>query len=970
MKEKLLHIRIVLKETNYYHLSFNSLTLVTAEKYLGSLYRRILAHKSQKLLNNPNSSCDVYPKDNESSINESPFDETFCLMPSELRECVNAKIGIIIHVYYIDLFEEICSYLENIPFRYSAFISISNSNDKKLIIKNLRKLKLLDFAEVKVVKNVGRDIAPLLVDFAHQIRHFDYICHIHTKKSISYGTEQIAWRQHLYKMLLGSNERVRAIISLFEANEYVGIIYPKPYEYFPYWAYTWLSNKNIASPILKKLGIHFDPDEYIDYPAGSMFWAKRAALKPLLDLNLKHEDFPEELGQTDGTIHHTIERCFVLVAQKEQLNFAILMHETDNIFSFKCNKNFPQYLQSSFEEKLFTKSKFADVISFDLFDTLLIRPFAKPDSVFDYIEEKVNYKYGIKNFKFMRIEAEKASRAKKNHVGDVNISEIYFAFAEIAKIDFSLSRKLLEMEVNIELALLKPREYVVKLARNLKASGKRLIIVSDTYLDKQYIKTILSNNEIDFFDNVYISCDIGKRKDRQDIWEYVLSHEDVEKKRFLHIGDNEHSDNQILLNHGFMEPVHLIKPSELFRHSSFGETIWKTLEPYRGWKENLLFGIIANLYCSDPTPKKFFLLEFPLGDPHSLGYIIYGPIVFSFLSWLIKTSSNDGIEHLKFISRDGYLLSIAYELILKHPSLTYSDLKFPDATYFLSSRRAARFSLFKDENDIPILLEEYFDGTLRNFFENRLHIYDMDIIESQIGLNELEQKISLPKDSNKVGILLTKFIEILTHQADDERSALIKYCKQEGLDGDGKIGLVDIGYSGSVQTCLIKLLDIELHGYYFITNKKSAAITSLNDSTVQGYFGNFVDIDESKIPIARYYLLMELILTAPHGQLIYFKRCSSTIKPIPIYDQTEMSEEWNKISLMQKGVFLFIENLLNQFGQEALEIDFPKELIQKCFEMVATGILSVGDLQKFLLVESNFTGQGNIDVLDWCKYRK
>ena len=58
-----------------------------------------------------------------------------------------------------------------------------------------------------------------------------------------------------------------------------------------------------------------DNRNLIEFPAGSMFWFKPAALAPLLDSGLTFADFPEEHGQIDGTIAHAIERAFLFIVE-------------------------------------------------------------------------------------------------------------------------------------------------------------------------------------------------------------------------------------------------------------------------------------------------------------------------------------------------------------------------------------------------------------------------------------------------------------------------------------------------------------------------------------------------------------------------------------------------------------------------------------------------------------------------------
>ena len=46
-----------------------------------------------------------------------------------------------------------------------------------------------------------------------------------------------------------------------------------------------------------------------------MFWARGAALRPLVDAKLSFDDFPPERGQVRRTIQHAIERLVFLAAE-------------------------------------------------------------------------------------------------------------------------------------------------------------------------------------------------------------------------------------------------------------------------------------------------------------------------------------------------------------------------------------------------------------------------------------------------------------------------------------------------------------------------------------------------------------------------------------------------------------------------------------------------------------------------------
>jgi hypothetical protein len=63
------------------------------------------------------------------------------------------------------------------------------------------------------------------------------------------------------------------------------------------------------------MGIELNKNLVLEFPSGSMFWGRSAALRKLLDLHLQFSDFPDEVGQIDGTPAHAIERIMLMVAE-------------------------------------------------------------------------------------------------------------------------------------------------------------------------------------------------------------------------------------------------------------------------------------------------------------------------------------------------------------------------------------------------------------------------------------------------------------------------------------------------------------------------------------------------------------------------------------------------------------------------------------------------------------------------------
>lgn len=223
------------------------------------------------------------------------------------------KIGVFIHAYYEQEMTQVLPLLANIGAPFDLFVT-TDSDAKKTFLLDLLQPIYGEAVTVGVFDNRGRDIAPKYVGFRNQQLACDLVLHLHTKKSL-HDSKLERWRHFMIESLLGSPEICASIRDLFAQNPNLGIIAPR---IFPtvHPAVKWGQNYCKTVYLARRMGIRLERSMQIDFPAGSMFWARSAALRPILDLGLTFGSFEPEGGQVDGTTAHAIERLIFYSAER------------------------------------------------------------------------------------------------------------------------------------------------------------------------------------------------------------------------------------------------------------------------------------------------------------------------------------------------------------------------------------------------------------------------------------------------------------------------------------------------------------------------------------------------------------------------------------------------------------------------------------------------------------------------------
>jgi hypothetical protein len=223
------------------------------------------------------------------------------------------RIGVILHAFHLALVAEVRAYVERIPAPADLFIS-TDTEEKRVALHQAFARWSKGQVEIRVTPNRGRDVAPKLIGFSAAHHSYDLVLHLHTKQSM-HESGLAGWRGYLLQTLLGAPATVLSVFEIFRQVPSLGLLAPQHIDALRPWI-RWGENYAAAAALAKRMDIALSPTAPLDFPAGSMFWARPAALAPLLDLGLSFDDFPEETGQTDGTVAHAIERLYFFSCEK------------------------------------------------------------------------------------------------------------------------------------------------------------------------------------------------------------------------------------------------------------------------------------------------------------------------------------------------------------------------------------------------------------------------------------------------------------------------------------------------------------------------------------------------------------------------------------------------------------------------------------------------------------------------------
>lgn len=555
------------------------------------------------------------------------------------------RIGIAFHVFYPELLAEFRDYLARIPWPFDLLVSITREEDASTVENALQALPMLEALVIRQVPNRGRDIAPMLVTFNEALRGYDFIGHLHTKKTpqAEWGEH---WRTHLLSHLLSDTHHLQQIF-FHLAHSGVGMVYPPLTRNTPFWAMSWLSNGEIAQPLCERLGLRFDATAYFSFPVGSMFWARREALLPLLDLHLAEADFPDEAGQHDGTLQHAIERLLGPVCRHAGWPTATIDLE-HACLNGQDSLNAPLYLTAPIGDTLLSVLPHFEALTLSTLETLVTSPFVHRHMLRRFIAECRGEEIGIHENEVDTFLSLREAAEQHLHSGSApTLAEISKTLQQLG-IGHEKADAWIALEADVEMRLWQPRQAILSALEAASTATRGIGAIVNVPFASTSVLARLQALGFDMLETAISGHDAQTKIQTLAFWEWVAEHAPALKDRkLLHVGDHPYLDMQLPWRMDErVTPLHVMPGTAMLRLA------W----PYRElsdclscetWQDDLWKGLLANWLVEhvdrEPASLSLDTRRISLVD---VGYLFVGPLLLDMLMRWIRWSEKYAFRHL------------------------------------------------------------------------------------------------------------------------------------------------------------------------------------------------------------------------------------------------------------------------------------------------------------------------------------
>lgn len=514
-----------------------------------------------------------------------------------------------------------------------------------------------------------------------------------------------------------------------------------------------------------------------------------------------------------------------------------------------------------------TEHRNIKVVSFDIFNTVLLRYVSKPEDVFEEAGKRLDFPLGItaEDYKYIRVQTQKNIQTKKQlaeGTAEVDLEEI--ANGLPAWIN---GKEAINAEVQAEKELDFGNPEIVDLIIWLQEKGYHIIYVSDMYLSASQIEAVLSIAKVPEH-KVFVSNAFGVDKRSGKLFQVVLNSEKLNSSQLIHIGDNFEADVLGAEKCG-IKAFHYGAP---YSDATSGLEMEKFVLG-TGWtNKNILRHVAGALGKSDSEEMSRW---------YTLGSQMLGPLLVYFMKWLSEQITWQKDEMILFLMREGSFLQKAWQIYSRYYSINI------DNKLVFVSRRALLLPAMdqfgekelKEVMESPrISLEEIFQILGITERKDRFIPY-LDVQRKDFDRIKVDE-VSLYQAVREY-ILSERWKPVIEDNIKREREKVQKYL--QSLHLRKSVATVDIGYQGTIQKRLEKIMqdDKICWDHYLLLCNGQMRLQELERSNIRGALGTYCgDGSELMSVVNRNNRSLELLFLEGCGSTIGYAQEKGGIVPI------------------------------------------------------------------------------------------
>lgn len=568
------------------------------------------------------------------------------------------------------------------------------------------------------------------------------------------------------------------------------------------------------------------------------------------------------------------------------------------------------------------------VVSFDIFDTLIVRPFYKPEDIFKLLDshfKSVNPTLTLLSFYDIRTRAESETRLLHKDNEDITLEQIYDTLSVQYDLSKKVSVELMRREMELEVSYSTRRQSAYDLFSLAKFLGKKVILTTDMYLPEKTIVDILKKSGYKNWDRLYLSSKINKSKAKGSIYPYIANDNSIKPSNILHIGDHEGADYNQALQHGLKAALYPKTITTMYKSgmaTKMFENITGATTNYIGQDYHgisIFIAMVANKFFDNPFTT--FNKETTFNaHPSMLGYFGLGMHLYGVAYWLLEQSDQNNYDSLTFMARDGYLPKLAFDKLYTHTNHSRTT----KSSYLPTSRKAILPLSIFSKDDLNHI--DTFINLSNNTFEDIIeHLSEILIDNTKPILLKYRIKPEMKLDE----VEYAQVIRVLKECFDSEKANKLRMAFRRTFDGyfAGNSAVFDIGYSAKPEHILAKTFEKEISTYFIHTNPAGAYRSASTASVPLHNFYNFFPFNTGG--------LRELLISEVAPSCTKYKVSTSGLIEVEFEERHSYSyyEEF-VIGQMQKNSLLFIDDVVSLFSEQLNILTYTNQYISLPLEAI------------------------------------